>query len=126
MNRTAVEHYLANKPESELDYPFGPDAAVYKVKDKIFAIAGNFRGRPSVNLKCDPDQALGLRDIFEGVVPGYHMNKKHWNTVILDGTVPGGEIERMVDHSYGLVVKSLTKAKRQALELSYGEEALYR
>jgi predicted DNA-binding protein (MmcQ/YjbR family) len=126
LDRDTLACYLAGKPESELDFPFGPDAAVYKVKDKILAIAGSFRGKSSVNLKCDPDQASALRDIFEGVIPGYHMNKKHWNTVLLDGSVPDGEIERMIDHSYGLVVKSLSKTQRKALELQYGKEALYR
>ena len=79
-----------------------------------------------MNLKCDPEQALALRDIFTAVVPGYHMNKAHWNTVILDGSIPRGEIERMIDHSYGLVVKGLPKAQRTALEIRHGSDAIYR
>ena len=79
-----------------------------------------------MNLKCDPDEANALRDVFVAVIPGYHMNKKHWNTVILDGTIPVSEIERMIDRSYGLVVKGLKKAERQALELRYPKEQLYR
>jgi len=79
-----------------------------------------------MNLKCDPDEANALRDVFDAVIPGYHMNKKHWNTVILDGTVPVNEIERMVDRSYGLVVKGLKKSEQQALELRYSKEQLYR
>ncbi len=67
-----------------------------------------------------------LRDIFESVIPGYHMNKRHWNTVILDGSIPHGEIERMIDRSYGLVVKGLKAKDRQHLELVYGVKALYR
>lgn len=125
MKRDAVKCYLLSKPEAVEDYPFGPEAAVFKVKDKIFAIQGRFNGKDSVNLKCDPNEALMLRDIFASVIPGYHMNKKHWNTVILDGKVPTGEIKRMIDRSYALVVKSLKKAQRTALELAHGEEALY-
>ena len=79
-----------------------------------------------MNLKCDPEEAMILRDLFGAVVPGYHMNKAHWNTVYLDGSIPRGEIERMIDRSYGLVVGKLTKAERQALEIKYGREVLYR
>jgi len=126
MNYRTTKHYLLAKPEAFLDYPFGPDAAVFKVKSKLFAILGTEDGVARVNLKCDPDEALALRDIFPGVIPGYHMNKKHWNTVILDGSVPKGEIERMIDRSYGLVVKSLKKSERTALELTYGAHIIYR
>ena len=114
------------KPEAMEDYPFGPDTMVLKVMDKIFATLGTYKEHSSINLKCDPDEALALRDIFPSVIPGYHMNKKHWNTVFLDGTVPDGEILRMIDNSYALVVKSLTKAKRLHLELTYGSEKIYR
>ena len=75
-----------------------------------------------MNLKCDPAEALFLRDMFDAVVPGYHMNKTHWNTVILDGSIPRGEIERMIDRSYGLVVKKLKRAERVALEVRFGAE----
>ncbi len=92
----------------------------------MFALLGHANGHDRINLKCDPDEALALRDIFEAVIPGYHMNKKHWNTIILNDTVPNAEIERMVDRSYGLVIKGLTRKERQALELSYGKENLYR
>ena len=73
-----------------------------------------------------PLKGKDLRDLFESVKPGYHMNKLHWNTIILDGSIPQGEIERMIDHSYGLVVKKLKKAEREALELSHGKEVIYR
>lgn len=126
MKNKAVKTYLLSKPEAAEDYPFGPEAAVFKVKGKIFAILSKHRGNDIVNLKCDPNEALMLRDLFEGVIPGYHMNKVHWNTVILNGTVPAKEIKRMIDRSYGLVVKSFKKAQRTALELAYGKAALYR
>ena len=79
-----------------------------------------------MNLKCDPDEALILRDIFDAVKPGYHMNKRLWNTITLDGDVPVGEIERMIDRSYALVVGKLRKDHRQALEIRHGKDALYR
>ena len=81
----------------------------------MFAIAALMEVPPCVNLKCDPDLALELRDRYEQVRPGYHMNKKHWNTVELEGIIPEGEIRKMIDHSYNLVVESLPKAKRAKL-----------
>jgi predicted DNA-binding protein (MmcQ/YjbR family) len=79
-----------------------------------------------MNLKCDPDEALALRDIFDAVLPGYHMNKAHWNTVVLDGSIPTGELERMIDRSFGLVVKGLKKTERLALEIRHGSDTIYR
>jgi predicted DNA-binding protein (MmcQ/YjbR family) len=96
------------------DRPFGPDAAVFKVMGKMFGLIGD--GDPlAVNLKCDPDEAVFLRQMYPAVQPGYHMNKRHWNTVTVDGTIPDDEILQMVDASYNLVVKSLKKADRDAL-----------
>ncbi len=119
--------YLLSKPEAREDYPFGPDVAVMKVRNKMFATYSlQPDGTAHMNLKCDPDEALALRDVFEAVIPGYHMNKKHWNTVILDGSIPDGEVERMIDRSYGLVVKGLPKAEKRSLEVQYGEHELYR
>ena len=74
-----------------------------------------------INLKCDPEEAIILRDIFKAVIPGYHMNKEHWNTVILNNSIAGEEIERMIDVSYGLVISNLKKSDRLALELRYGK-----
>jgi len=99
---------------------------VFKIKEKMFATLGTEKGVARMNLKCDPDEANALRDIFAAVIPGYHMNKKHWNTVILDGSIPVGQIELMIDRSYGLVVKGLKRVTRQALELRHGPAALYR
>ncbi|AJQ92086.1 MmcQ/YjbR family DNA-binding protein [Gynuella sunshinyii] len=127
MTENELTQYLLSKPESLEDYPFGPEAAVFKVHDKMFALSAvRGDGILSVNLKCDPLQAVQLRDVFSAVLPGYHMNKKHWNTVLIDGSLPDGEIERMIDHSYALVVKSLKKAQRQGMELRHGKEVLYR
>ncbi len=112
-------HYLLNKPDAEECFPFGDDVNVYKVCNKMFATLGLLKGKAHywMNLKCDPEEAFHLRDIFDAVIPGYHMNKTHWNSIILDGTIPKGEIERMIDNSYALVVKSLTKAQKLRLQL---------
>jgi len=125
MNYAMTRQYMLNKPEAVEDYPFGPQAAVFKVKGKIFAIMSEREGETQLNLKCDPDEALALRDIFESVKPGYHMNKKHWNTLVLEKEIPSGEVQRMIDRSYGLVVKGLRRSVRLSFELAYGADVLY-
>jgi predicted DNA-binding protein (MmcQ/YjbR family) len=126
MDYQQARHHLLQRPEAFEDFPFGPDTAVMKVKGKMFATLSYNKTSAAMNLKCDPDEAVMLRDIFEGVLPGYHMNKKHWNTILLDGSVPRPEIERMIDRSYGLVVKGLKKVEREALLLAYGPDEVYR
>lgn len=126
MDYDTARTYLLGRPEAEEDFPFGPEARVFKVRSKMFALLMVRGGVEQVNLKCDPEEALMLRDVFDAVLPGYHMNKAHWNTVLLDGSIPRGEIERMMDRSYGLVVRSLRKAERQALEVRHGSDVLYR
>ena len=96
--------------------PFGPDVLVYKVAGKMFSLTSPDEVPPRVNLKCDPERALELRDEYESILPGYHMNKRHWNTVILDGTVPDALLHELVTHSYDLVVKGMTKNQRAVLE----------
>lgn len=112
-----LKPYLLNKPETREDFPFGDDVSVFKVKDKMFATLawGQDKSHYWMNLKCDPDEALALRDIFEAVIPGYHMNKTHWNTIILNGSVPKGEIERMIDNSFMLVVNKMTKKDQKSI-----------
>src|SRR5204862_3153549 len=95
--------------------PFGETVLVFKVAGKIFALAALDEVPATVNLKCDPDLALELRDRYEEVRPGYHMNKKHWNTVELSGGVPETEVQKMIDHSYQLVVESLSRKERTRL-----------
>lgn len=126
MNYQQVRGYLLARPEAREDYPFGPEVAVFRIVEKMFATLAMADGVARINLKCDPEQALMLRDIFPAVLPGYHMNKRHWNTVILDSSVPTGELERMIDHSYSLVVAGLPRARRTALEVRHGRDALYR
>ncbi|SFE82707.1 Predicted DNA-binding protein, MmcQ/YjbR family [Paenibacillus algorifonticola] len=95
------------------EYPFGPEAQVMKVEGKMFALFSDERN--SISLKCDPVIAENLREQHAAVIPGYHMNKKHWNTVLLDGSLEPEEVESMIIHSYELVVKSLPKAIRESL-----------
>jgi predicted DNA-binding protein (MmcQ/YjbR family) len=102
-------------PGAVEDYPFGEGVAVFKVGGRMFALV-SLAGEPgSVNLKCDPDLALELRDRHPSVRPGYHQNKRHWNTVELDGSIDGDDIRWMIDHSYELVVASLPRAVRDRL-----------
>jgi predicted DNA-binding protein (MmcQ/YjbR family) len=111
-----VREYCLSKPGTSEDMPFGEGTLVIRVMEKMFALI-DLEGVPgSVNLKCDPERAEELRERFEAVEPGYHMNKKHWNTVTLDGTVPPAEMREMIEESYRLVVAGLPKAARMELD----------
>ena len=121
-----LQGYLSSKPEAEEAYPFGPQAQVFRVQGKLFALVFQRAGCECINLKCDPQEAVGLRDLFAAVSPGYHMNKRHWNTVRNDGSLPEGELQRLIDQSYALVVKGLARAVRPGLEARHGHDALYR
>jgi predicted DNA-binding protein (MmcQ/YjbR family) len=113
MNITFFREYCLSKPGTSEDTPFDADTLCFKVGGKIFAII-DIELFESVNLKCDPERAIELREEFTGIVPGYHMNKKHWNTVSFDGSVPNKIILELVDHSYDLIFKSLPKNKRES------------
>jgi len=97
------------------DLPFGPDVLVFRVAGKIFALM-DVDTFVSVNLKCDPERAIDLRERYPGITPGYHMNKQHWNTVLTDGSVPAKLILELADHSYDLVRASLPKKLRDGLK----------
>ncbi len=118
MQVDTFREYCLRKPGVTEGSPFGPDHAVFKVGGKMFALLALDEIPPTANLKCDPDLALELRDRYEEVQPGYHMNKKHWNTVQIDGAIPPQELTRMIDHSYELVLRSLPKAQRERLASS--------
>jgi predicted DNA-binding protein (MmcQ/YjbR family) len=118
MDLAEFREYCLTKPGAREETPFGPDVLVFKVGGKIFALAALDEVPPTANLKCDPDLALDLRDRYEQIKPGYHMNKRHWNTVEIDGGIPANELRKMIDHSYELVAASLPKARR--LKLSGG------
>lgn len=103
MDHKTVEEYLLSMPNARLDYPFGKDVAVYKVIDKMFALIAEKTDPLRISLKCDPQLAVILREKYETVLEGYHLNKKHWNTCILTGQVPWEEIQGFIVHSYNLV-----------------------
>jgi predicted DNA-binding protein (MmcQ/YjbR family) len=103
MDHKTVEENILSMPNSRLDYPFGEGVAVYKVKDKMFALISEKSKPLQLSLKCDPLLALTLREKYETVLEGYHLNKKHWNTIILTGQVPIDELQSLILHSYNLV-----------------------
>ncbi|MFT7006800.1 MAG: putative DNA-binding protein (MmcQ/YjbR family) [Colwellia sp.] len=121
-----AEQYLLSKAETSLYYPFGDGVKVFRVKNKMFAtLALGKMGKMGksdgdkqdwwLNLKCEPSEAIMLREIFPAVIPGYHMNKRLWNTVVLDDSIPQSEIERMMDNSFMLVVNKMTKKDQQSI-----------
>ena len=116
MKLDKLKDYLSKKPGAVEDFPFGPETLVYKVGGKIYALVAIDSTPLRINLKCDPDEAETLRAMYSSVIPGYHMNKRHWNTVILDGSIEEDVVFGMADISYELIVKSLSKAVRESLE----------
>lgn len=102
MDIESLRDYCISKKGSSESFPFGEETLVFKVNGKIFALV-NLDGELSINLKCDPALAIDLRERHAAVTPGYHMNKKHWNTVLLDGSVPDKEVFAWIDHSFNLI-----------------------
>jgi predicted DNA-binding protein (MmcQ/YjbR family) len=110
-----LEKYLLGKKGSLLDFPFGPDAAVFKLAGRMYALVA-WEARPlCISLKCAPEDAVILRSMFDAVRPAYHMNKEHWNTVTLDGSIPDSIICELIDQSYALVAAKLSRADRKKL-----------
>ena len=105
MNIETLREYCLSKPGAEETLPFGPDTLVYKVGGKMFLLTGLDSEDLRFNVKCDPDKAIELREVFTCVQPGFHMNKKHWNTIVADGSVPDKQLKEWIDHSYELVAK---------------------
>ncbi|MGH7196991.1 MAG: MmcQ/YjbR family DNA-binding protein [Candidatus Saccharimonadales bacterium] len=99
----ALEEFILTMPNSRLDYPFGKDVAVYKVGDKMFALIAEKSDPVRISLKCDPQLAEHLREKYETILPGYHLNKRHWNTVICSGQLGEQEVKDLIVHSYNLV-----------------------
>jgi predicted DNA-binding protein (MmcQ/YjbR family) len=116
--RDRVIQACDGKPGTAEDYPFGDSTAVFKVAGKIFALVPLGADPASVSLKCDPDRAAYLRRQYAAITAGYHLNKRHWNTVTLDGSVPEDELLDLIHHSYELVVARLTRAERASLTAS--------
>ncbi len=112
MNHKKTEKYLLSKPGARLDYPFDEATAVYRVGDKMFAVVAEKSSPLRISLKCDPLLAKTLREKYESVLPGYHLNKKRWNTLVLSGQLEDQEVIDLINHSYDLVYKSLTEKIR--------------
>lgn len=111
-----AREFLLGKSGVTEETPFGPEVLVYKVAGKMFATLG-FEGEVGrMNLKCDPERAVELRDEHESIIPGYHMNKTHWNTLVLDGALSKRLVVELIDHSYELVVAGLSRKVREDLQ----------
>ncbi len=115
MNIETLRAYCLKKKAVTEECPFGPDTLVFKVKGKVFLLTSLDTEGLQFNVKCDPDKAVDLRDRYDTIQPGYHMNKKRWNTVIVDGSISTQLLKEMIDHSYDLVVQSLPKKDREEL-----------
>lgn len=115
MDIETLRAYCLSKPHVSEDLPFDEDTLVFKVGGKIFVLTG-LSGPFSINLKCDPEYALELRELYPAIRPGYHMNKRHWNTLDMDGSLAPELVRQLIDHSYALVYASLTKKVRTQLE----------
>jgi predicted DNA-binding protein (MmcQ/YjbR family) len=105
MDHETIENYILSLPKSVREYPFGEDVAVYKAGGKMFALISEGKSPVQVSLKCDPELAVVLRDKYETVMPGYHLNKKHWNTLVLTGQMTWDEVQDLIRLSYQLVTK---------------------
>lgn len=116
MDLEALQRYLMSKRGAVEDRPFAPELPVYRVMGKMFALIWAQDDPPRLNLKCDPFHAELLRDTYQAVTPGYHMSKRHWNTITLDGSVPDDVLKDMIDESYDLVVSSLARAAQAKLD----------
>ena len=115
MNTETLRDYCIAKPGATESFPFDDTTLVFKVGNRIFALLDT-EGRPTtLALKCDPEQAVQLRETYDAVVPGYHLNKKHWNTITINGSLQSSELRHWIDHSYQLVRKSLPKAAQAEL-----------
>lgn len=110
MDIVELRDYCISKPDVTESFPFDEDTLVFKVNGKMFALT-NLTGDLTINLKCNPEKAVELREMYPAVEPGYHMNKQHWNTVRIDGSIPTSLIKEWIDHSYSLVNKR--KSKKQ-------------
>ena len=116
MNAEQLRTYCLAKKSVEEDQPFGPNTLIFKLGGKMFLLVALDAVPLQFNAKCDPDTALELREQYDCVQPGYHMSKKHWNTVLIDGSIPDKLLRQWIDESYHLVVSGLTKTQKIALE----------
>lgn len=115
MNPNDLRDTLLEFPSATEEQPFGPEVVVYKVMGKMYALSA-YETPLTVNLKCNPDRSLELRRQYDSVQPGYHMNKKHWNTLTLDGSLPHSLVTELIQHSYDLVVQGLSKKDQKKVK----------
>jgi predicted DNA-binding protein (MmcQ/YjbR family) len=115
MNIEILREYCLSKKAVTEDFPFGETTLVFRVKDKIFLLVALDSDPLQFNAKCDPEKAIELREAYTAIKPGYHMNKKHWNTVVIDGSISTKLIKEMIDDSYNLIVQSLPKKLKEEL-----------
>ena len=110
-----LEDYCLAKPGTTATYPFGEGTLVYKVLNRVYGFVGENANPLRITLKCDPDDALALRKQYDAITPGYHTDKKHWNTLVLDGSLPDDLVRELIDHSYDLVVAKMSQARQRQL-----------
>lgn len=115
MDYEGVRTYCLTKLEAAEEYPFGEGTLVFKVAGRMFALIHEDSEPLSFNLKCDPEDALALRDQYAAITPGYHMDKKHWNTLVLNGSLNDDLVRELIDHSYDLVVRKLKVTDRERI-----------
>jgi len=115
MTLKKIRKYLFSKPESTEELPFGPEALVFKVAGKMYALIAWEENPIYISMKCEPDRAVSLRNTYPAIKPAYHFNKIHWNMVYVDGTLTDDQITDLIDHSYNLVVKNLKKTDRDRI-----------
>ena len=116
MNIEELRNYCLSKNGVEESFPFGPDTLVFKVGGKLFLLTGLDTNSLQFNAKCEPAKAIELREKYSAIIPGYHMNKKHWNSVICDGSMSKKLIFELIDDSYNLVINSLSKKMKESIE----------
>lgn len=120
-----VINYCKNKPGAVEEYPFGDEVVVYKIGNKMFSLITHRNGHLCINLKCDPELALEIRHQYAAVTEGYHMNKRHWNSVLIDGSMTDADVFKMVDYSYDLVFSKLKRIEKEFLIKSFESAVNY-
>jgi predicted DNA-binding protein (MmcQ/YjbR family) len=120
MDASELRRWCLRQPGAIEDFPFGPEPSVFKVAGKMFALSMLDRTPLEVSVKCEPELAVGLRDSYRAIRPGYHLNKRHWNTITLDGSLPDQLVRDLIEDSYELVVSTLPKRLREPLGFKRG------
>src|ERR687895_1028704 len=123
MDATELRSWCVGQAGAIEDFPFGPETSVFKVAGKMFALSRLDRAPLEVSVKCEPDLAVALRDSYPAIRPGYHLNKRHWNTITLDGSIPDQHVRDLIEDSYDLVVSALPKRVREQLGWTPGRDA---